>query len=408
MLSLCIFNAKKKVYMNKIFSFCIFGFIIIIASSCKDEKSTEDKKTSSRTVLMYLIADNDISYDIYGNIASVEAGLRNTKTPGTFVIYWDGGRYYQNIFSTPTLFKYVIDEKGKLSEREIIQRYSEQNSCSQEVIINIINDVKQLCPSESYGLIFGSHATGWLPANTSRLRSLGDDNGAKIEIPELNEALLASNVHFDFILMDACLMSQVEVAYELRYATDYLIMSPAEVMAAGFPYTDITKYLMATNDKEQNLINAAKQYVDSYRSDSYPWATIAVLKTSELNALAAAMRSVFEQYHTNFDIFTYSYLTTLNRNVGYGRSVLGYSSYDISAFVDCISKGNSPQLWEEQLSRVIIYKDYVDDYSIVNIDPDFYSGLGTYIPYTTFTKWNSYYQTLQWYDDAGWKQSWIW
>ena len=36
-------------------------------------------------------------------------------------------------------------------------------------------------------------------------------------------------------------MSQVEVAYELRNTADYLILSPAEVMSAGFPYFKITK-----------------------------------------------------------------------------------------------------------------------------------------------------------------------
>ena len=60
---------------------------------------------------------------------------------------------------------------------------------------------------------------------------------------------------FDYILFDACLMSQVEVAYELRDTADYLILSPAEVMSAGFPYFKITKYLLSADNSEQNAIN---------------------------------------------------------------------------------------------------------------------------------------------------------
>lgn len=40
---------------------------------------------------MYLVGDNDISGQIYDNIASVERGLSEVTSPGTFVIYWDGG-----------------------------------------------------------------------------------------------------------------------------------------------------------------------------------------------------------------------------------------------------------------------------------------------------------------------------
>lgn len=394
--------------MNKIISFFLLLFILITSSGCKDNHSYDEKKTSPRTVLMYLIANNNISYDIYANIAAVEKGLKETKSAGTFVIYWDGGRYYNNVFSSPTLFKYVVDDNGNVSERQVIMTYSEQNSSSKEVITSVINDVKILCPSDSYGLIFGSHATGWLPADVSRSRSLGDDGGKKIEIPDLNEALLATNVRFDFILMDACLMSQVEVAYELRNVADYLILSPAEVMAAGFPYKDMTKYLMEVNDKQTSVINAAKQFVDFYKTYDYKWATIAVVKTSELDALASSMRSVLEEYGSNLDMFNSSYLFSLNRNHGYGRGELSYSSYDIAAFIDCLSDGNTPLLWTEQLNKAVVYKDYIDGDVIVNISPEFYSGIGTYIPYANFTKWNAYYQTLQWYVDAGWQKHWIW
>ena len=74
-----------------------------------------------------------------------------------------------------------------------------------------------------------------------------------------------SGIHFDYILFDACLMSQVEVAYELRNAADYLILSPAEVMSAGFPYFKMTKHLLSVDNTEQNVINVAKDFIDYYK-----------------------------------------------------------------------------------------------------------------------------------------------
>ena len=66
-----------------------------------------------------------------------------------------------------------------------------------------------------------------------------------MEITELNEAL--EGFHFDFMLFDACYMSGIECAYELKDKTDYLLGSPTEVLARGFPYEDFLPALFKEN-----------------------------------------------------------------------------------------------------------------------------------------------------------------
>lgn len=356
--------------------------------SCHDDE--EPKIKASRTVLMYLVADNSISDDIYPNIASVEEGLKNAETPGTFVIYWDGGKYYRSEFPQPTLFKYEVGEDGKVSDRVIIQTYNEQNSLSQDVMLDVFKDVEELCPAECYGLIFGSHATGWLPVDHSRTRSFGDDGGLKIDIPDLADVLARTSIHFDYILMDACLMSQVEVAYELRHSADYLILSPAEVMSTGFPYKNIVKYLLSVDDKERNAVLLAQAYLDYYKTQRFPWATIAVVKTDEMELLAAVTRSIMQENMENIASFTPSMLSLFQNRYGYGRGELSRSSYDFRAFVSEVTGGNIPLAFEGQLGKTVIFEGYVNDYPLVNIDEDMYSGIGCYIPYKSFTKWNAY------------------
>ena len=51
-----------------------------------------------------------------------------------------------------------------------------------------------------------------------------------IEIADLPGAI---PMHLDFIIMDACLMGCVEVAYELRDKCDILIFSPTEILSSG-------------------------------------------------------------------------------------------------------------------------------------------------------------------------------
>lgn len=384
--------------MKVITTYMLFLLVVLSITSCQHD---DDDTVSSPVVLMYLMADNDISSDIYANIASVEEGLRKSSVPGVFVIYWDGGFNYRNVFPCPTLFKYVVDRKGNVV-RTVIQTYSEQNSASPDVIAKVIADTKTLCPSDSYGLIFGSHASGWLPSNASRTYSLGDDNGSSIEIPDLANALEKSGVHFSFILMDACLMSQIEVAYELRYAADYLIVSPAEVLSTGFPYMNMSSYLLASGNLQENMINVAREYIDFYKKQEYQWATIAVINTSELDAFAAATRTLLIDYRHNKEKFTTYKLASMQSNYGYGRFSYGYSSYDIRAFANELTDGAIPQYWEDQLGNVIVFADYVDKYPLVKIDSKVYTGVGCYIPYPMFTKWNDYFNKLQWSKDTGW------
>jgi hypothetical protein len=370
--------------------------VILTLFSCNKNDDPEIETPSPRTVLMYLVADNSIGYDVVANITDVEKGFQaNDLTDGTFVIYCDGGRYLST-YSSPTMFKYEI-KSGKVSDRQVIKTYEEQNSCDPAVITNVLKDMKALCPAESYAFTFGSHATGWLPASQST-RSVGDDDGSKINLPEFADAIEDSGLHFDYILMDACLMSQVEVAYELRNVADYLILSPAEVMAYGFPYKDMIYDMMRTGNEESIAISMAQTYIDYYKTYEYPWATIAVIKSSEMQDLADATSKLISDNRSSMAKFTTSKLNKMQNSCNYARSSMTNSSYDFQAFARELTDDNIPAYFLNALSDVVVYKDYVNGYRLtgVNIDADCYSGIGCYIPYESYQNWNDYFKSLGW------------
>ena len=66
-----------------------------------------------------------------------------------------------------------------------------------------------------------------------------------MDISELAAAIDGSGVRFDYLLFDACFMSSVEALYDLRRAADYIVASPCEVMAHGFPYDTVIPSLFA-------------------------------------------------------------------------------------------------------------------------------------------------------------------
>ena len=134
------------------------------------------------------------------------------------------------------------------------------------MVTEVFNWVKETFPAASYGAIMSSHATGWLPEGyysnpkpyegndrsssyywSPRMKTFGQEyfsSGTKTEEIEIKDLATAIPYKLDYILFDACLMSTVEVAWELRNVCSYLAVSPCEIPAAGFNYKTLAGHLL--------------------------------------------------------------------------------------------------------------------------------------------------------------------
>ena len=83
-------------------------------------------------------------------------------------------------------------------------------------------------------------------------------------------------------------MSSVEVAYELRGVTDYLIGSTSEIMAYGFPYASAGRHMLGEVDYE-GICDAFHAFYSTY---TYPYGTIGVTRCAGLEKLADIMRRI--------------------------------------------------------------------------------------------------------------------
>ncbi len=75
----------------------------------------------------------------------------------------------------------------------------------------------------------------------------------------------------------------IEVAYEFKDKCDFIVASPAEILATGFPYDRVIEPLF---DNNADLEEVCKRYYDYYNSQSgvYKSGTIALYNTSKLDA----------------------------------------------------------------------------------------------------------------------------
>ena len=195
-------------------------------------------------------------------------------------------------------------------ERVVYSQTDAPDMTRAESIAALLNEVQRLAPAPRYAMTIGCHGMGWIPA-TAATATLsregaereyweyagaeqtrwfgGQDVAFQTEIPTLAEAIRRAGMKLDYILFDDCYMSSVEVAYELRDVADHLIGSTSEIMAEGFPYTEIGALLLGDVDYEGICESFYQYYMER---PSYPCGTVAVTLCRELEALAEVMKRI--------------------------------------------------------------------------------------------------------------------
>ena len=225
------------------------------------------------------------------------------------------------------------------------------------------------------------------------VRSSGEDNKSNTEIWDLREALESTNINDDAIIYDAGLMSSVEVAYEIKDVTKYIIASACEILAEGFPYKRIMPSLIG---KTLDLEEVCRSYYDFYASNSYSIkraGTISLIKCSEMELLADTYKDFLRE---EYQALSYRNISGVQQ---YGRAAKGMNNmfFDISDFVSTVNETRS-NYFEKVMNDIITYKNATSTFTSLIINKDSYSGLSVFIPSENSSlKLHDSYRNLKWY-----------
>lgn len=397
------------------------GFLLTMVGCSKNEvpEPTPTPNTSSKRVIMaYMVANNNLDEYIMNNVEWMYQGLSEVKDTCTLLIYYKG-KSSNAYIKKPEILKYQTDGRGKINGEPILtgSNLTKSSILSQAEVYDAVSGIatdpivmkanlekmRTIAPSMSYGLIFASHATSWMPATkTVSTRSFGVDGSYEINLPEMASAIQnsfpAKNV--DFILFDACMMGTAEVCYELKDATHYCIASVMESPADGFPYH---KFFSKLYDKEINYQYVCDETINFNKSEN-TWGTYAVVDCSQMEQLAAATKA---QLMENADLlaeFDYESVQQYGAVTNYNDFL--YFSFDMGDFIKQLNGGTIPADYQTALDKAIVYKTCLERayYNVVP-DKDIFSGIGMYFPGRSIQyKWDSYYPSVKWYNAAGWSE----
>ncbi len=346
-----------------------------------------------------MAADNNLYSSAGSNIEAMKTGY----VPD-FFIEGEGDMllvYIDKMNESPKLLRFSKDEFDVV-HTEVVMEYAEHNSATDSVFRDILHYVTNTFPAEETGLILWDHGTGWMPegayadysikghsAGDIRPASFGSDNGKEINIPELAAAM--PDVNFSYIIFDACLMSGVEVTYELKDKCDYIVASPTEIMSFGFPYGRIMDPLFNMS-VPSSLVEVSKRYYEYYRDSVEMGASIALTHTGSLDRLADACADVFDTSRDRIDTLDMADIQQYFR--GDKRWF-----YDLDDFISRISTPEQYSAFSDAMRDVVLYKAATESFNIDNavfFEIDRYSGLSTYIPNPGHEIMDEYYKTLAW------------
>ncbi|MBR1755498.1 MAG: hypothetical protein IJ739_03145 [Bacteroidaceae bacterium] len=277
---------------------CVPAMCLLAVASCHDEEVEEPQPvepgqpdtTLPRTLIIYMIGENSLMNLVAADSLEIARGLSTIGVNHRVVVYIDDGKSSRLCVG--------MREQPLQTVKTYDGNVCSTDSASME---QVFRDIVSAYPAEHYGLVFWSHGSGWQPAaktSTAQAprRSFGIDNGQRsrsntgigMDITTLAH-VLSHQPHADFIFFDACFMQCVEVAYELRHVTDYVIASPAEIPGDGAPYENILQPMsQVPSHIEGILANYADYYTNGIGRSTYSGVELSAVRTSGLERLAEA------------------------------------------------------------------------------------------------------------------------
>ena len=383
--------------MNKFKNIAIiFGLFALLFASCFEKD--EPKEETRRTIIMYLISTNSLSTSIASDITEIEESIRllNDMNNCRLLVY------HVSYSQAPYLFE-IKKVKGRI-ERVTIKTYTDDvRSTTIERMTEVITDAIKTAPAKEYGLVLGSHASGWASSLVARSnitpRDFGEDYSNTMKLDELAEAI--PNNTFNFIYADACFMGGVEVAYELKDDAKYFIGSTTEIPKDGMDYANNISCFFA-DDLELSIVcdNTYQKY--NQKTGSARTCTISLIDCSMLNDLALICMSMNAIGEGTMD---YSILQVYKESSPYLFYDFKqyYNTFEPKADEDGAKLDALKAELNDMLNKTILYKAATPSiFNRLNIDSEKYSGLSTYVLGSTSPDGvnENYYKTLSWYQDV--------
>ncbi len=235
---------------------------------------TADPELDDWTIMVYIAGDNNLEVNALDDLDEME--LVGSSDTVNIIVLMDTLTFIEGTHW------YVIEAAA--DEIDHIDLEAGVNDCDCEAVAGACPDgdlnmgdgetlkdfiVKSAAyaPAEQYMLVLWDHGGGWYGVcwDDSSVRE-EDGRIDRLTVDEFGNAIRAAEeeagIWFTVIGFDACLMSMVEIAYELRDLADYMISSVTGIPVAGWPYDLSFDELIA--DSSLDALTLSEEIIEGY------------------------------------------------------------------------------------------------------------------------------------------------
>ena len=397
----------------------LIGTLFVLTSCSKDDNGGEQKGlgSASRTVIVFMSAENSLSDYVQGDINEMITGFKKVPANENLIVFVDRASQTEN----PFIARITQDAKNPVDTLAI---YDNDFQCSDP---NNFYDILQWIvtnypATQDYGLVLWGHANGWTIEQTTTPKAprraygidSGDnsssDKGLWLNIPDMRKALEELTVKWKYIFFDCCNMQNVETAYELRKLTDYIIASPAEIPGNGAPYNIVVADLFSTNATfYQSLVD---HYAETY-SNKVP---LSVVKTDQMEQLVKATQTILQKASDDITMNGTSGLIYYNTL----QSSTYHFMFDVKDVVRRALADDEPHYssWLSALDQAVVCKKMATTWATNNtirinfndftVTDENYSGISMFFPLNEYNNeshhLNNAIRQMQWYQAVGWSE----
>ena len=220
-------------------------------------------------------------------------------------------------------------------------------------LTNFINWAAKNYPAKKYMLILCGHGQGYVPNGdlpaTTPTRGLFPDDGNNnriFSVHTLKQGIASANVKIETLYLWACLMNNLQYAFELKDVCKYMIASTYSMVSAGWAYGDLVSLLARQDiDIEQKLAtysNTIKDILDNtpgleetmgrYRDQT-------VTRTASLDQLGVMMREFTDRLCNTYTNGTEQQKLLIDKCTASAVKVQeNYPHYDAAKYMESIMK----------------------------------------------------------------------
>lgn len=406
--------------MRKIILLLTAAIACLTACSGDDEPEVIRTLKTSRTVLVYMSGENNLTYHngytyLQNDIYELLNGSKQIADDECLLVYVDAAK--KELPYLARMKDGALVDSVSISDMNISNsdEYSSDPNVMEKVIRYAFN--KYSSEKSEYGLVLWGHCSGWLMHDSipytamGRRLAYGGDTGTNsvnsegfywLNIPTMAK-MLGKLPHLKYIFADCCNFQCVESAYELRNVTDYIIGSSAEIPGDGAPYSTVVPALFDKTTYWKSI--ADRYYEQSSKNMQVP---LSVIKTSEMEQLAQATRQVLSTFVPQIE-GKYPDMTGL---IHYFYDSSRYRFYDMNDFILKYAATDDYTTWKKSFDKAVVYKlmatrwmtnvSWTSYYTDFLVTEEKYGGVSMFVPQWRYqTKINDEIKQMAWYSAAG-------